>query len=311
MFCEKCGSEINEETGFCANCNASADNANSANVNGGSANYRTKNDVANASQEATETPIYNPSEENAETPIYYPKEEPVYRSEIPMYDTTAETYRRRRKASTVEILSIVLGTIVALLIVLLIFMFAKSTNNGGGLIPDSGDTQKEEPVELELSVEEPPTVTDEFEYVFSGTASVEGCDAALSINGKFIETIEAGSENKKWSYKVQLDSDENDFEIELYDPDNKAETKETKSFEIRKLKYMEGTVLYKSCKEGLRIRTQPSTTAGKVLTLEYYESYIPMVCLGEEYYGEGYTWCKVRVKDRVGWVGTDGNVAPG
>lgn len=334
MFCKKCGSEINPGVKFCKTCGTPVNNesnvnyatgANYANKQGGSANYPNSNANSNRYDEQIENPTYYREDD---TPKY---DGPAYDYNATEYGVPASEYDRtviykKKGLGKAGVLSIVLGIIIAILIGAIVFVAISYSNDGelpffgGGSSSNQStnddDEEKEKEEEkskekvLSLDVFEAPSVTDEFDCTVGGTASVEGCNAEVYVNGDYVKTIKDGSEEEKWEYNVKLDRGDNRIKIELYDPENKDETLKSEIIEIEKLKYLKGTTLYKTCEEGLRIRKSPSTTADKVLTLEYYEDYVPMVCLGEEHYGEGYTWCKVEVKGVVGWVGTDGNAEP-
>lgn len=212
-FCTFCGTEVKreQEASVCPYCNAK--------VNQGEAFCTSCGKKLGAPVE-TPKPQRNVAAPNVAAPI------------VPnVMPTSANTAKSKGKS---PVLYVVLGMSIALLIGAIAFLVItlQKDDKSNANTPANGETSVNVAENnLTLNVDETPSEVAEDTYVISGSASVSGNEAVLSINGEEIETIYADDGEVYWSEEVSLEEGHNSFNIRLRDKDSNYKIK------IVKIKY--------------------------------------------------------------------------
>ncbi len=199
MKCSNCNSEISENTKFCTFCGAPVKKEQKspacpscgAQVKPG-ASFCTSCGNKLEIQSAVNNPR---PQATAPKPTYIPKQK---KKSTPLY--------------------VALGVISALLIGVIIFLvITMQKDNKNTDIPNAEKPTQVTENRLMLNVDDIDSEVTEDTYVISGSASVSGADAVLSINDEEIGIISAEDGEIDWSEEVQLQEGENSFRIDLTD----------------------------------------------------------------------------------------------
>lgn len=115
-------------------------------------------------------------------------------------------------------LYVALGVISALLIGVVVFLvITMQKDNKNTDIPNGEKSAEVTENGIMLEVDDVESEVTEDTYMLSGSASVSGKEAALSINGEEIRTIYPDDGEVYWSEEVSLEEGVNSFDIRLRD----------------------------------------------------------------------------------------------
>ncbi len=212
MKCTNCNNEIPENTKFCKFCGTPVEKEQKspvcpscgAQVKPG-ASFCTSCGNRLEAQNAVSTPQ---PQATAPKSVYTPQ---------PQATAPKPTYMPQQKKKSTP-LYVALGVVSALLIGVIVFLvITMQKDNKNTDIPNAEKPAKVAENRLMLNVDDIDSEVTEDTYVISGSASVSGTDAVLSINDEKIDIISADDGEVDWSEEVQLQEGENSFRIDLTD----------------------------------------------------------------------------------------------